>query len=382
MSKKIILPFPYPKFFPRKKGNKIHPIHPGTAVRIENELYEIVEHYVVEGKHIYFLEKWDEAFTIRVIVDWNKEEEKRFIKEAKKEKDKGKITWYFQIFLGFLPENYQEKLEEKIGLNPVKATYWSSIFEFIFSFSVVVLNIISIYSGIRIVPLWLSFICYITSFEGIVRLVYNISSSEPVGSFFFFFLNLKSKIRKKTVQEDFFKSTEFGLIVETYYEKLHWERWGGINFKGQNYILNEKIKKYNLFIYNFLKSEKEFPKTDIENEKKLNKRSDSSIVFAPFWGFLPPEFQKEIEKYGRYDPKKFTKISIFFNLLLSFLWFASSITKMFFLKFSIIYIFLFIFSFFLGYESIKRLLIFFGKKEISGSFLSFFIKPFYIILFK
>ncbi len=252
MKKEIILPFANPEFYVRKKRDQLHSPHPGTAVKIGEELYEIVHHYVKEGKHFYVLEEWDDSFTIRTIVEWNEEKEKNFIesfiKEKKKEKAE-KIAWSLQIFLGFLPENYQNKLEEKIGLVPHKATFWSSLFEFLFCFSLLVLNIIVSISGLQTgifilkIPKFLFFICIIGCIEGLLRLFYNIASSEPVGSLFFSFLNLKLKKEKSVFQEDYFKEILDGLIVETPYEKKHWEEWGGIKFNGENYFIGSKIKK-------------------------------------------------------------------------------------------------------------------------------------------
>lgn len=378
--KVIALPFPNQKFHIRKKGDQFHAPHPGTAVKIEDKLYEIVNYYFKDEKHFYVLEPWNDSFTIRTIIEWNKEEEKKFKEEYLKEKKKeikAKIAFIFQVFLGFLPQNYQEKLAEKIGLDPLKATFWSALFEFLFSLSIVVLNII-----LQFFPKWLVILFFFSLIEGALRLIYTISSSEPIGSFFFSFLNLKFKREKNIFQEDYFKETSDGLIVETPYEKKHWEEWGGINFNGENYFIAEKIIKENFFIYHFSKTTNNYPKTNIEMEKKYNICSDYSIVFAPFWGYLSKEYQDELKKYGRYKPEKFTKISFFFNLFASSVIFTSRVSKILFSNFYVFDFFLSIVALYLFIESLKRLINFYGKKEISGSFLGFLFKPFYYILFK
>lgn len=390
MKKVIILPFENSSFKSRKKGDQIHPDHPGTAIKIGEEIFEIKQYFIKNGKHYYTLEPWDERFVIRTIIEWNEEEEKKFIEESLKEKRKEKIyiiSFPFQIFLGFLPESYQNKLEEKIGLNPPRATFWSSLFEFVFSLSVIVLNMISSFGGlyganIKFVPKWLVVLCFFTILDGLARLFYNIATNEPVGSFLFILLELKIKKEKSKYEEDSFKFYENNLIVETPYEKKHWEKWKGIKFEGKNYLLEEKNFHKNFYIYKFRNTEESYPKTSIEKEKNYNSSSDASIVFAPLWGFLPAELQREIEFYGRYNPFKFTKLSIIFNLIFSSSLLISRGFKLFSNKFFIFDILVLIFSILLLLESIKRFQNFYEKKQISGSFLGFLFKPFFYILFK
>ncbi len=391
MPKLLILPFPNENFYPRKEGDSIYPTHPGSALKIEEEIYEIIDFYVKDKKYYYVIDKWDERFVIRKIIEWDKEKEKQFIeekiKEMKKEK-KSKIAWSLQIFLGSFPTNYQEKFEEKLGLDPIKATFWSSLFEFIICLIILTLHIISTFSSaygsskIFSFPLWFVMLSMIGLLEGVGRLVYNISTNEPLGSLFFSFLNLKIKIEKGKKLSDSYKYLENILFYETPYEKKHWEKWGGINFEGSNYELKRKSKRGNFFIYEFLKGEKEFPKTSLKDEEKYNTSSDNSIVFALLWGFLDYEFQREIEKYGRYDPLKFTKISIIFNLIFSCSFFISYSSRIYFFGFTILRFFITIFSLYLLMESIERFYLFFEKKKIKGSFLGFFIKPIYEILIK
>ncbi len=391
MSKLLILPFPNEDFHPREKGNLIHPTHPGTALEIEGELYEILDFYVKGKKYYYVIDKWNERFVIRKLIKWNKDEEKKFIEEKIKEirkKKKSKVTWSLQIFLGFFPPNYQEKFEEKLGLDPIKATFWSSLFEFITCLIILTLFIIFTFSSlygsskIFIFPLWFVVLSMIGFLEGFARLVYNISTSEPLGSLFFSFLNLKIKGEKKKKLSDSYKYLENILFYETPYEKKHWEKWGGINFEGSNFELKKKSKRENFFIYEFWKGEKEFPKTSLEDEEKYNTSSDNSIVFALLWGFLDYEFHREIKKYGRYEPLKFTKISIIFNLIFSLSFLIAYSSRIYLLGFTILRFFITIFSLYLLLESVKRFYLFFERGKIKGSFLGFFIKPIYIILIK
>ena len=73
MTKEIRLPAPHPRFRPRLEGEMRRPSHPGTAVRIGKDLYEVVRAEKSGKEWLYRLEPWTGEDTIRVYVEWGEE---------------------------------------------------------------------------------------------------------------------------------------------------------------------------------------------------------------------------------------------------------------------------------------------------------------------
>jgi hypothetical protein len=55
------------------------PGHPGTAVQIGEDLFEVVSAEKSGGEWVYRLEPWPEQETIRVCVEWGEKQEREFI---------------------------------------------------------------------------------------------------------------------------------------------------------------------------------------------------------------------------------------------------------------------------------------------------------------
>jgi len=69
MAQELRLPAPHPQLRPRVKGEMRRPDHPGTAVRVGGELFEVMEVGQSGQEWIYRLEPWTGRDTIRVLVD-------------------------------------------------------------------------------------------------------------------------------------------------------------------------------------------------------------------------------------------------------------------------------------------------------------------------
>jgi hypothetical protein len=69
MTKEIRLPAPHPRFRPRLEGEGRRPGHPGTAVQIGPDLFEVVSAGRSGGEWVYRLEPWREQDTIRVCLE-------------------------------------------------------------------------------------------------------------------------------------------------------------------------------------------------------------------------------------------------------------------------------------------------------------------------
>src|SRR4030042_852293 len=78
MTKEIRLPAPHPRVRPRLDAEGRRPGHPGTVVRIGEDLFEVVSAEKSGGAWVYRLEPWTGQETIRVCVDWGEEAAREF----------------------------------------------------------------------------------------------------------------------------------------------------------------------------------------------------------------------------------------------------------------------------------------------------------------
>jgi hypothetical protein len=396
MSKEIRLPEPHPRFTSRRRG-KFHRVdHPGTAIRIEGELFEIVHAKQSSGQWAYSLEPWDEQLTPRVCVEWGPQAEKEFLDASRRERireKKSALAWTFQVLLGFLPEKHQRRLETTLGLDAGRATYLSAWAEFLVSLAFPVMALLGRLGGeqgapwlFRMViklPLWLVVLSGVTLLEGLFRLVWNIASGDPVGSFLLAIVDLKfSRTEREDLNADDYSRPGSFFIARTPVPKKHWERWKGVNFEDKDFALKDVQRIHMSWLYRFEESRAVFPVITPESERSYNVASDRSFVLAPLWGFLPPDLQGKLSSYGRYAPPAFVKLSISINLAISLpalvvdvFAFASGHAALWNLLRGI-------FAVCLLHETLLRLAKYSRDREVTGSFLAFLVKPVYYMAFK
>ncbi|MBM3293560.1 MAG: hypothetical protein FJY82_03455 [Candidatus Aminicenantes bacterium] len=135
-AREIRLPVPHPRFRAHREGSGRAPTHPGTAVRIGEELFEVVSSLNAGGEWVYRLEPWTGDHTIRVYVEWGAEAERKFLDETRAEKTRGRKTALAgaaQRLLGFLPAKFQERLASSLEFDPVRATFFSAVLEILAS---------------------------------------------------------------------------------------------------------------------------------------------------------------------------------------------------------------------------------------------------------
>jgi len=396
VSKEIRLPASHSQFVPRKQGTQTRSDHPGTAVRIGDQLWEIVQAEQAEGVWIYHLEPWDDQHTPRTYVEWGAEAEKAFLERARKEKmreRKAAVAWGMQILLGFLPEKYQRRLEGTIGLDAGKATYWSAWAEILVSLLFPVIALLGRMGGtegapwvfrlVLKIPVWLVVLSGLTLLEGLFRLIWNIASGDPVGSFLLAVVDLKfTRTEEEDLSKDDYSRPGFLLVARTPNQKAHWEKNRGVNLDGVDYALKDVQRIHMSWLYRFEQSTASFPAITPESERLYNVASDRSFVLAPLWGYLPPELQMKLAAYGRYIPVTFVKLSIFFNLFISLpivvvdvfavatgTWTGWNLLRG---AFGVV----------LLHETLLRLTKYSRNREITGSFLALVVKPFYYMAFK
>jgi hypothetical protein len=364
------------------------PGHPGTAVRIGEDLYEVVAAEKSGREWVYRLEPWTGQDTIRVYIEWGEDSEREFtagLRDERIREQKNLLAWGAQAFLGFLPAKNQERLYQARGLDPARATFWSAALETMVAFPFAFLFFINLVVGGMgmgrlggSIPTWIGVLAFAVMADGVFRLAAVISTGGPVGSLFLAFLGLRLKSEgPQYVPSDEILVIEGVMNVLSPVPKVWWERAGGVTYEGVPYILEGSGREKTKFFYRFRMGGEGFPVLDPELEKVRNRSSDLSYVFAPLWGFLPSDLQKALEFYGRYRPRPYVIISICFNFLAAFAIMGSGLRNVFRGVFEIWSLILLAVALPLFMESILRLLRLMKDGQISGSFLAFLVKPVY-----
>jgi hypothetical protein len=320
MVREIRLPAQHPRLRPRIEGEARRPGHPGTAVRIGDDLYEVVAAEGSAGEWIYRLEPWPERETIRAVVVWNEGSEREFAAGLRAERARERktfLSWAAQAFLGFLPAGEQERIFQARGLDPGRATLWSAVLEIAVAAPFALLFLIRLFTGGGGgLAAWVGLPACGIAAEGLFRLATALSTGEPVGSVFTAFLGFRLRSEAHgDVRADEILEVEGALQVLSPVPKVWWERAGGVTFGGEPYILTGWEREGVTHAYRFRKGGEGFPILDPEREKARNRSSDLSYVFAFLWGFLPPDRQESLESYGRYRSRPYVLASIAFTFL-------------------------------------------------------------------
>ncbi len=388
MTREIRLPAPHPRFRPRIEGDLRRPSHPGTTVRIGEDLYEIVAAERTGPEWVYRLEPWTDEETIRSPVEWGEGSAREFAAGLRDDRIRGRktlLTWGAQALLGFLPAKSQKRIFQARGMDPARATLWSAALETLVSFPFAFLFLLSLFtagSGASI-PAWAGGLAFVVTADGLFRLVTVISTGDPIGSLFLAPLGLRLKSEDPGCDlSDEISGIGEELNVVSAVPKAWWIRAGGVTYGGEPYILTGSDRDRTRYIYRFHKGGKGFPALDPEREKARNRSSDLSYVFAPLWGFLPSEMQKTLEFYGRYKPRLSVIISICVNLLAALALLGPGLRSLSRGVFEIWSLVMLAAAIALVIESGLRLMRLLKDGRNTGSFLGFLVKPIYYLTVK
>lgn len=391
MTKEIRLPAPHPRFRPRIEAVQRRPGHPGTAVQVGADLFEVVSAVRSGGEWVYRLEPWPAQEVIRVCVEWGEDEERRFLEGLRDDRIRERkrlLAWSGQVLLGFLPAKHQFRLYETIGLDPTRATFWSVALELAVAFPFAALFVInSITGGMGAmgaqVPAWIGVVAVVAAIEGGFRLVAIIATGGPIGSLLFVLLNLRLKSEGPEYSPaDSISVVGEMLDVVSPVPKVWWERAGGVTYRGEPYVLTGSDREKTDYSYRFRKGGEGFPVLDPKLEQVRNRSSDLSYVLAPLWGFLPPELQRELEFYGRYRARPYTLLSIVFNFLLAVALMGSGLKNISLGVYEVWSLVLLAAAILLLIESVGRLIRLLRNGETTGSVLAFLVKPVYYMAIK
>lgn len=107
----------------RRLGDLTHADHPGTAIQIGNDLFEILKaEETTEGGYAvrYGLKRWDPQLAVRILLHYTADTQSRsaadYLEEEHKQRLRARILRLF-LLAGLAPDPLQREWEEKTALN-------------------------------------------------------------------------------------------------------------------------------------------------------------------------------------------------------------------------------------------------------------------------
>ncbi|HPR64960.1 MAG TPA: hypothetical protein PK014_12145 [Thermoanaerobaculia bacterium] len=321
MARNIVLPGPHPRLKPRRQKGKR--MIPGTAVTMDDHLFEIVSARSEEGNHIYSLEPWPEGQDMNHHVTWTKEKEELFRMEclfSSRDTQPPHLLLASLVLIGFLPAEMQRKLSESWEFEPSRATLYSSILQFFLSLPFFVYETLLHVTGNSIMPVWLWLTTGYLALESGFRAGGALFLDEPTGTLFLSFLGWnRNKDSREDLYGDLVSARENELWITSHFPKNHLERAGIIRLEDRYYRFLEKKTLRFSTIYHFIGTirDEDAPELSLEDERKRNRAADRTYVLSPLWGFLPCDWQIKFASLGLYRPLRFTLFSILCILFLA-----------------------------------------------------------------
>jgi hypothetical protein len=170
--------------------------------------------------------------------------------------------------------------------------------------------------------------------------------------------------------------------------KPWWEQPGGVTWQGEPYRLLESKRIHMSYLYRFSRvhlaepDASGYPPVDPDRERVRNVASDRSFVWAPLWGYLPPDLQGRLESMGRYHPLPYVRFSIGLNLFIAIPIVVADLYAIAVGAAGVWNGLRFLFGVVLLHESLLRLYHLLGRRAVTGSFLAILVKPLYYMFFK
>ena len=167
--------------------------HPGTAVRWEDELYEVLEVAVLPSGEIgYRLASWDERHTIRTLQAYGQEAEAAREAERRdmsRRVASRRISIALALLAGHLPGSVQERLENEFAVSATTLTAVSAAPLFLGGAFCTIWLLISAFAGlagagggVALLPFPVLLVGAYFFIESSLRLVVALVQGRPVGS--------------------------------------------------------------------------------------------------------------------------------------------------------------------------------------------------------
>ena len=171
----------------RKSATRDSAEIPGTAVRWENGLFEVLEVLALpDGEVRYELAPWDVRHSARHAVTYDEAAERRRAAEHRDDRrreDRFALAVVLSPLLGHLPSALQQKIEDETAFPATRLTLVSAIPLALFGFFCLMSMLVNAAGAGAFVPPWLAIIGVVLLFESGARIGVAVGQGRPVGSF-------------------------------------------------------------------------------------------------------------------------------------------------------------------------------------------------------
>jgi len=246
---------------PRKEGR------PGSAVMIEGESYEVVEHQPWRRGGRWILEPWTGEDVMRVIFSLDEASVADVVETARtsaRAERLGPWMYAFAPLLGFAASSWQRRWRDSWGFPAFTATWTSAILELLVGGVCVVELLISGFAGESVFP-WLprplTHVGLFFFLEGLVRLVQVFGDPEPVGTVFGLVASVFEASRQPEPESVPAPKVQIRDLDAGWLELLSpiqrrdWEESGLLHYQGETFALDGQNRQGESWLYVFVRVE-------------------------------------------------------------------------------------------------------------------------------
>lgn len=160
---------------------------PGTAVRWEEGLFEVVEAVPTPGGEVrYELAAWDERHSARHVQTYDEANEKHRVDGERRDRRRGDhfaLVAVLSPLLGHLPSELQQSIENETAFSASRLTLVSAIPLAIFGFFCLLSVLAGVVGAGSFLPSWLALVGLYLLFESTARISIAVAQGRPIGSF-------------------------------------------------------------------------------------------------------------------------------------------------------------------------------------------------------
>lgn len=329
--------FPKDHWVARKPGDLTHAEHPGTAIQIGENLYEIflVEETAEPGYVLrYGLKKWNPQFALRGVVPYTPETQAQaaadYLDESGRQALRSRIVWLFPL-AGMAPSPLQREWEAKTALNMTVVAAASALTQ-ILLFMALVQTFGRSPGNTR-----LAYLLDYIGLDAFVRLLWIVISGSPRGIFVVTLPYLlweavahpEKRVRKKEFSANFSSESDEvirrpgtgHLVVRSMlFDELlvgpHPIRFEDAVYKPLNWHKQGKGLERR-WVYEFERMDadpkgkyREYTRPRTRERQKvveeLTHSLDRTHIFALFWGTFPAREQTRLEAHYQFPAVQMT----------------------------------------------------------------------------